>query len=404
MKHRDPASAVPSEQGLGLDWRSAARGGGPSPGAPVRLTDFILHHMEEILAQWEAFARELPGARSMGAEELRDHAEQILRAVCTDLASPQTDEARDRKGRGRALPFDGRETAAQTHALLRERAGFDINELTSEYRALRASVLALWLDFADPQSTDVRDILRFNEAIDQAVCESVALFSAEQERARNLLLGILGHDMRTPLNAIQLTAHHLKKLNAGEAVSSAAGMLIRSGFRMRVLLDDLTDFNRQRLGVGLYVAPSPTDLRDIVEEELRELRSAHPDREIGLHVTGDLSGHWDPQRLQQVVCNLVVNALKYGMPGSLVRVVAEGRAEDVRVVVENEGQPIAASALASFFDPLRRGAGVATEEGSLGLGLFICAEVAKAHGGEITATSTDGTTAFTMRLPRAGRA
>jgi signal transduction histidine kinase len=366
----------------------------------MRLADFILQHMEEILIRWERFASALPNARSMSLAELRDHAEQILGAVCKDLALPQTTAARDLKGIGRALPIDARETAAQTHALLRARAGFDINEMTAEYRALRASVLGLWVDAGDPRKTDLADMLRFNEAIDQAICESVAFFSAEQERARNLLLGILGHDMRSPLNAIQLTAHQLKHLNAGEAVSSAAGMLIRSGARMRVLLDDLTDFNRQRLGVGLYIIPSQSDLRDILEDEVQLLRSAHPDREIELEMAGNLSGQWDEGRLRQVISNLVVNALKYGTPGSTVRVTAHGRDDEVSFAVENQGESISPSALAGFFDPLRRG-DRPPEEGSLGLGLFICGEVAKAHGGEIHATSTDGTTAFTVRLPRA---
>src|SRR4051794_11577683 len=231
----------------------------------MRLADFILQHMKEILVRWDAFAAGLPNARSMSLTELRDHAEQILRAVCHDLALSQTTEQRDLKGKGRAPLIDARETAAQTHALLRARAGFDINEMAAEYRALRASVLGLWVDSGDFQATDLADMLRFNEAIDQAICESVTFFSAEQERARNLLLGILGHDMRSPLNAIQLTAHHLKTLNAGAAVSAAAGMLIRSGARMRVLLDDLTDFNRHRLGVGLYIVPSESDLRTILE-------------------------------------------------------------------------------------------------------------------------------------------
>jgi signal transduction histidine kinase len=265
-------------------------------------------------------------------------------------------------------------------------------------------VLGLWVDSGDPRSTDLADMLRFNEAIDQAICESVSFFNAEQERARNLLLGILGHDMRNPLNAIQLTAHHLKSLNAGEAVSSAAGMLIRSGARMRVLLDDLTDFNRHRLGVGLYITPSETDLRDILEEEVQELRTAHPDRKIELEMAGDLIGRWDQGRLQQVISNLVVNALKYGAPASMVRVTADGRSGDVRFAVENQGAAITPSALARFFDPLRRGSDRPPEEGSLGLGLFICSEVAKAHGGEIHATSTDGTTTFTVRLPRADAA
>ena len=366
----------------------------------MRLADFILQHMEEILVRWEEFARGLPNARLMSLAELRDHAEQILRAVCKDLALPQTTEARDLKGKGRAPPIDVSETAAQTHALLRARAGFDINEMAAEYRALRASVLGSWVDAGDLQTTDLADMLRFNEAIDQAICESVLFFSSEQERARNLLLGILGHDMRSPLNAIQLTAHHLKNLNAGEAVSSAAGMLIRSGTRMKVLLDDLTDFNRQRLGIGLHIVPSEGDLRAILDDELQELRSAHPGRDIDLAATGDLRGNWDHGRLQQVISNLVVNALKYGTPGSKVRVTASGLDDEVVFAVENQGEPITASELERLFDPLRRGAARPAEDGGLGLGLFICAEVAKAHGGKIGATSANGTTAFTVRLPR----
>jgi len=366
----------------------------------VRLADFILQHMEEILVRWEEFAGGLPNARLMSVAELRDHAEQILRAVCKDLALPQTTEARDLKGKGRAPPIDASETAAQTHALLRARAGFDINEMAAEYRALRASVLGSWVDAGDLHTTDLADMLRFNEAIDQAICESVLFFSAEQERARNLLLGILGHDMRSPLNAIQLTAHHLKNLNAGDAVSSAAGMLIRSGTRMKVLLDDLTDFNRQRLGIGLHIVPSEGDLRAILEDELQELRSAHPGRDIDLAATGDLRGNWDHGRLQQVISNLVVNALKYGAPGSKVRVTASGLSDQVVFAVENQGEPITASELERLFDPLRRGTARPAEDGGLGLGLFICAEVAKAHGGKIGATSANGTTAFTVRLPR----
>jgi len=367
----------------------------------VRLADFIHKHMEEILVRWEEFAGALPSAPLMSQAELRDHAEQILRAICKDLAQPQTTEARDLKGKGRGPPIDASETAAQAHALLRARAGFDINEMVAEYRALRASVLGLWVDAGDLRATDLADMLRFNEAIDQAICESVLFFSGEQERARNLLLGILGHDMRSPLNAIQLTAHHLKGLNAGDAVSSAAGMLIRSGARMKVLLDDLTDFNRQRLGIGLHIVRSQSDLRTILEDELHELRSAHPGRQIALATSGDLSGNWDEGRLQQVISNLVENAVKYGTPESTVQVSADGMGDEVIFAVENKGDPIAASELERLFEPLRRGVARPPEEGGLGLGLFICAEVAKAHGGEIGATSTGDTTAFTVRLPRA---
>jgi signal transduction histidine kinase len=367
----------------------------------VRLADFIHDRMEAILAQWQDFAAELPNARGMSLEDLRDHAQQILEAVAKDLSVPQTRAARVDKGKGRApRPAHARETAAQTHALMRARGGFDINEMTAEYRALRASVVGMWVDAGDRQPTDFEDVIRFNEAIDQAICESVAFFSADNERARNLLLGILGHDMRTPLNAIQLTAHHLNALNAGSDVTVAAGILINSGARLRALLDDLTDFNRKRLGLGLYIIPCDSDLKDILTDQIQQLRRAYPGRTIELDLRGDLRGRWDEGRLHQLVTNLVGNALRYGTPGSTVRVTANGSDDAILFSVENQGPKISQAVLSSLFDPLRRGPERPPEEGSLGLGLFICGEVAKAHGGEISATSSESGTFFNVRLPR----
>ena len=114
----------------------------------MRLADFILRDMESILAQWEAFAATLlPAAANMKSLALRDHAQQILEAVAKDLSTAQTREAQIEKSMGQAPKLVGApETAAQTHALLRARAGFDINQLAAEYRALRASVLRLWMD------------------------------------------------------------------------------------------------------------------------------------------------------------------------------------------------------------------------------------------------------------------
>ncbi|WP_175145708.1 HAMP domain-containing histidine kinase, partial [Paraburkholderia phenoliruptrix] len=168
------------------------------------------------------------------------------------------------------------ETAAQTHALLRARAGFNINQLAAEYRALRASVLRLWMDDCAPHAPDVGDMIRFNEAIDQALAESISFFSTHVEQTRNLLLGMLGHDLRSPLQAIQMTASYLAALNAGHHVSDAAARLIRSGGRMQALLDDLSDFNRTRLGLGINVVPAPVDLADLLADELDELRAVHP--------------------------------------------------------------------------------------------------------------------------------
>lgn len=235
----------------------------PTKDAGVRLAEFILHDMEAIVAQWEAFAATLhPAATGMAPLALRDHAQPILEAVAKDLGTPQTREAQSEKSRGRAPTVAGApETAAQTHAVLRARDGFDINQLVAEYRALRASVLRLWLDAGALDETGVEDVIRFNEAIDQAVAESVGHFHAQVERTRNLFLGMLGHDMRSPLQTIQATAARLAALNAGDQVSAAAARLIRSGAAMQALLDDLVDFNRARLGLGIRVVPSDLDSR-----------------------------------------------------------------------------------------------------------------------------------------------
>src|SRR6185369_462891 len=236
----------------------------------MRLADFILRDMEHILASWETFAStRLPAASSMTSLELRNHAQQILEAIAADLSVPQTREAQAAKSKGLAPePFPARETAAQSHAVLRAKSGYDIRQLASEYRALRASVLSLWMDACAPIHPSLEDVIRFNESIDQALAESIGHFSAQVEQGRNLLLGMLSHDMRTPLQTVQMTARFLGQLNAGDDVSDAARRLINSGAHLQGLLDDLVDFNRTNLGLGINVVRSPVDLGTISANEI----------------------------------------------------------------------------------------------------------------------------------------
>jgi len=370
----------------------------------MRLADFILRDMEAILVQWEAFAGSLlPAAANMRSLALRDHAQQILEAVVKDLSTSQTREAQIEKSMGQAPILAGApETAAQTHALLRARGGFDINQLAAEYRALRASVLRLWMDACRPNAPHPDDIVRFNEAIDQAVAESVGFFSAQVDQARNLLLGMLGHDMRSPLQTIQITASYLAGLNAGEKVSVAASRLIRSGARMQALLDDMVDFNRTKLGLGINVAPTEGDLAKQLADELDLVRAVHPDRELELDVVGDCHGIWDGRRMQQLLGNLVLNAIKYGEPDAPVRVRLTGEEAEILLEVKNSGAAIERSILDRIFDPLQRGSNHQDRnaDSSLGLGLYIAREIAKAHGGGIDARSDEAETVFVVRLPR----
>ena len=370
----------------------------------MRLAQFIVRHMERILVDWEAFASTLiPAAAGLDSLALRDHAKQILEAIARDLGTLQTRHQQSEKSRGRAPAIEGApETAAQTHAVLRARGGFDINQLVAEYRALRASVLRLWMDLVELESDGLEDVVRFNEAIDQAVAESVGHFHQTVERHRNLLLGMLGHDMRTPLNAIVMTASHLAALNAGEKVSEAAGMLIRSGASMQSLLDDLADFNRTSLGLGLRIVPAPVDLARAVEDELTQLRAAHPQRRIELAAGGELRGHWDGGRVRQVLRNLVSNAIRYGAGEAPVRVSVRGEASEVRLEVSNRGH-LDPAEIGRLFEPLHRGAAARASHHAregLGLGLFIVREIARAHGGEAEARCEGEQTIFAVRLPR----
>ena len=371
----------------------------------MRLSEFILRDMEAILAQWEAFAStQLPAAASMKSVGLRDHAQQILQAVVVDLSTSQTQEAQAEKSMGRAPKlFNAPETAAQTHALLRAQSGFDINQLAAEYRALRASVLRLWTNACEPEAPHLDDMIRFNEAIDQALAESIGFYSAQVDEARNLFLGMLGHDMRSPLQAIQVTASYLAALNAGAQVSEAASRLINGGARMKGLLDDLLDFARTKLGLGINIAPTDVDVAKLFADELKLLRAAYPDHRLELEVGGDSQGFWDGVRLQQLLGNLVVNAIKYGAPDAPVRVVVAGQEPDLCFEVRNSGPAIERSTLDHMFDPLKRDpkrAGRYDEDSSLGLGLYIAREIATAHGGKIEARSDKTETVFAVRLPR----
>ena len=212
---------------------------------------------------------------------------------------------------------------------------------------------------------------------------------------------MLSHDLRSPLQTIQMTARYLRQLDSNGDVGQAAGRLITSGARMQKLLDDLVDFTRTELGVGINVSLRDVDLGAVCEEELGHIRAAHPGRVIELEVDGNCRGSWDASRIQQLLNNLVVNAIYYGEAGGTTCVAVHGSDPDVRISVANSGKMIDREVLAQIFEPLRRGTDEAVaNDAGLGLGLYIANEIAKAHRGAITATSEQRQTVFTVNLPR----
>lgn len=372
----------------------------------MRLADFILRNIEAVVVHFEKFAAtQLPAAANMQSPALRAHAEQILQAIAKELATYQSKDEQTTKSLGEKSKRVGApETAAQRHAALRAKSGFNINQLTAEYRALRACVLRLWTDsYPISSASQFEDVMRFNEAVDEALAESIGMFNTHVEQSRNLLLGMLGHDLRSPLQTIQMTAAYLAKLNAGAHVSDAAARLINSGSRLNALLDDLLDFNRTKLGLGIVINPLPVDGARVFMDELSLLRVAHSQRQLDLKIDGDAHAVWDAMRMRQVLSNLVVNAIKYGADDSPVHVALGGDADHVRFEVSNKGPVIDQAILDNIFDPLRRVMGQDDRyDGrySLGLGLYIARQIVEAHGGVIDARSDELQTVFAVRTPR----
>lgn len=376
----------------------------------MRLADFILANRDPILAEWEAFARTCaPAGSTMDVAALRDHADQMLTAIAADLAMPQGRRAQAEKSKGRAPAEDpGQTTAAGEHGAGRAESGFSVSQMVAEYRALRASVIRLWTQAQGPMAAEeVEDLTRFNEAIDQALAESVARFEQDVEQAKETFLAILGHDLRLPLAAISTSAAFV--LETGELAEPHRTLLVRiaaSATRTVGMVGELLDFTRSRLGGGIPVMRAETNLAEVVRDAVDEVAAAYPGRPIRVDSGGDQRGRWDAARLAQALGNLIGNAVQHGGDGTSVTVAVRGEPGQVAIAVHNGGAVIPPDQLDGIFNPMKaRGAPRKAADrgptGSLGLGLYIAERIVDAHGGRIAVESSAarGTT-FTVYLPR----
>jgi signal transduction histidine kinase len=278
--------------------------------------------------------------------------------------------------------------------------------MLAEYRALRATVLRLWSTSSREFHTqDLEDMTRFNEAVDQATSESLQVFVAEVDKARDLFLGMLGHDLRGPLSTIASCA--ALDLRTSPTQARHAPLILRSVGQMSALLDDLMEYTRHRLGAGLTIAPTLLQLDQFARNTLDEIDAISNGRVLTLQSRGDLEGEWDARRLHQALSNLVFNALKYGSPDAPVCVSLDGTGKDEVVVsVRNTGKPISRALLPRLFDPLVReeqqegNADSKVAGANLGLGLYVVREIATAHGGAVEVTSDEKATEFRLCLPR----
>jgi signal transduction histidine kinase len=378
----------------------------------MQLSQFIRDHMEAIVAEWETFARSVAPAESvMDIAALRDHAKQMLQVIADDLETPQTRSEGSQKAKGQSDAAEAsgegsaRETPAQSHGTGRAGSGFDVATMVSEYRALRASVIRLWTDQKGQlNQDDVRDLVRFSEAIDQALAESTGRFTIELDRTREIFLGILGHDLRTPLGAIVTSAQFTLEVGDLATALKMAGVIASSGTRMTHMVDDLLDFTRSRLGAAMPVEPTRLDLKQLLLTSVEEIKASRPDAVVNLETSGDLCGEWDGARLSQLWSNLLGNAADHGSAVAPITVTARGLADEVVCSVHNQGVPIPEAEFQHIFNPMMTNMPRARDGNHLGLGLYIAEQIVKGHGGriEVESTAARGTT-FTVHLPRRAR-
>jgi signal transduction histidine kinase len=235
----------------------------------------------------------------------------------------------------------------------------------------------------------------------------------EQERAalhderasselREQFIAILGHDLRNPLQAVYASGDLLERKLTDPALLAIASRIKVNVRRMSALIDDVLDFARGRLGDGIGIQAADVEgIEASLSAVVKELQDARPEREIIASFKIDSTVHCDIRRVQQVVSNLLGNAVTHGSPRSPVKICGTSDGKDFVLEVWNDGEPIPAD---SIFQPFWRHSASGSRQG-LGLGLYICSQIVSAHGGRLFVTSTrDSGTRFTVRLPLAKRA
>jgi signal transduction histidine kinase len=231
----------------------------------------------------------------------------------------------------------------------------------------------------------------------------VARYTDQTRKSTELFIGILGHDIRNPLGTISMSAQYL--VRSGKLAASAAETIINSVVRINSVIEHVVDFTRVQSEGMMPIKPVPGDLAAQFAKVLAETRVRYPRSQLRLNSTGDFNGFWDEGRMGQLLSNLLANALTHGAPDEAVTVRLWENAGDVAFSVHNLGTPIPPKEQQLIFRPLVRGMapgqGERRESSGLGLGLFICQEIVRAHGGtlDVASTAADGTR-FTVRLPR----
>jgi signal transduction histidine kinase len=231
--------------------------------------------------------------------------------------------------------------------------------------------------------------------------DAAALFDERSSsELREQFIAILGHDLRNPLQAVVAASDLIHRRARDPSLEDLANRIKGNAKRMSALIDDILDFARGKLGSGIGLQVNEVaDINAGLNQVIRELQDGHPNRQILSHISVARTVRCDLGRVQQVASNLIGNALAHGAPGNPVKVTAHSDEKDFVLEVWNDGDPIPPDSISKIFEPFWRNSTSRSRQG-LGLGLYICSQIVRAHNGSLTVVSAaaSGTT-FTARLP-----
>jgi signal transduction histidine kinase len=369
----------------------------------MRLSDFIRANPDDIELAWEDFARQVtPFATDLADSILRNDLRDILMAMASDMDTEQSSEEQQEKSKGRGARGGLLDGISAVHAQARLTSGFSLEHAISEYRALRSSILFLWVR-SGPKDDEVQlsEVVRFNETLDQAIAEVVRRYATNGEALNDRFVGALTHEIRNPLNTITLAAEVLDKSPLDQRHRDNVARIKKQAKLIARMTDDLAIVVRSRMNVGLPLVKESADLSGLTEETLEAIRPSYPNATFATEKIGDVTGTWDRSRLHQMIFNLVSNAITHSSDQHATITVRGGNG-DVVLRVSNRGKPIPTDQQQIIFEPFVHKGGSASAEPSsgLGLGLFVVREIVQAHRGSIEVASDVNGTIFTVRLPR----
>jgi signal transduction histidine kinase len=376
------------------------------------LAERLERDQQVIIDRWlrRLHARD-PDKPPLPTPELVDSLPEFLAELAAALRRGAVD---DEAGEAGGDAPSSAATVAREHGTQRYRHGFDIRAIVDEYALL---LDVLFETIAESmQCIDARNSRVLVHAVSQGIAAAVDQFSAEREadakaaeqallQAREYerqLIGVVSHDLRNPLSIIVHCAELIRRTeHLATPVCRQLERLRNNADRAMRLIGDLLDFTLERNQGRIPVKPAAADMRRLLRQVIDEAMLTHPDRTIersGPDVR--MVGCWDPDRISQVLTNLLDNALKFSPRDSVVRVESGMTDAQVVVTVHNWGDPIPPARLGSVFEPFQRADPDANARVSLGLGLHISRQIALAHGGDLTVESSPGKGArFRVELP-----